>query len=87
MCVCVCVCVCVCAGSGGDKSPTAEDFTDISELAEEGEEASRDLPTRAEQGGAVGGVPAEEDGATEVLFQKGLAFAQAHLLGVCLVCM
>jgi hypothetical protein len=52
-----------------DKSPTAVDFADITELAEEG-------GGEGARGAAEG---EEEQGIKEVLFQKGMAFAQAQL--------
>ena len=64
-------------GTAADKSPTAEDFGDITELAEEGEgavRAAREIASRRE------GLREERGGETkEALFQRGMAFAQAQL--------
>ena len=63
-----------------DKSPTAVDFTDITELADEGEEGEGER-----EGGEAAkdlAVP-EEDGMKETLFQKGVAFAQAGMYIQC----
>ena len=57
------------------KSPTAVDFADIMELAEEGE---------GKRGNGAGmGQEDEQDGQgrEEALFQRGVAFAQAQLAG------
>lgn len=57
-----------------DKSPTAVDFADIMELAEEGEGEGERKPS--------GGLGDQEDGENrDILFQKGMAFAQAQLSG------
>lgn len=58
----------VAAGNAPDKSPTAEDFTDITELADEGD--AKD----GGEGEGSGGPRADDD-----LFKKGMAFAQAQL--------
>ena len=59
---------------GVEKSPTAEDFADITELAEEGE------PAHSSQGISSGRGGLEAEGETrEEMFQRGMAFAQAQL--------
>ena len=60
------------------KSPTAVDFADIMELAEEGEGGS------GKRGNGAGtGQEDKQDGQgrEEALFQRGVAFAQAQLAG------
>lgn len=63
----------MCAAKPVDKSPTAVDFADITELAEEGE-------GEVMEGPSTGGL--EDQERNEVLFQKGMAFAQAQLSGM-----
>ena len=72
------------AAAALDKSPTAEDFADIAELAEEGEGERKEPP---EVAGEVGGeevtgmMGVHECREEEELFQKGVAFAQTQLSG------
>lgn len=67
--------VCVCVAKAVDKSPTAVDFADITELAEEGEGEG--------EGKSSGGLGDRKDSENkEMLFQKGMAFAQAQLSGM-----
>lgn len=63
---------CVCVAKAVDKSPTAVDFADITELAEEGEGEER-------EGLSTEGL---EDQERNEMFQKGMAFAQAQLSGM-----
>lgn len=62
----------MCVGQLLDKSPTAEDFTDITELADEGT-SSREM----EEGDEVISDQHKDD----ALFQKGVAFAQSQQPG------
>lgn len=64
--------LCVSVAKPVDKSPTAVDFADITELAEEGE-------GEVMEGTSAGGL--EDQERSEMLFQKGMAFAQAQLSG------
>lgn len=57
-----------------DKSPTAQDFTDITEVAEdEGEVTPTATPTRESS--------SQSGGDVERLYQKGISFAQSQLAG------
>ena len=64
--------LCVTSGNVAGKSPTAEDFADIAELADEGDapKSSREIVSQ--------GVSMET---TEDYYQKGMAFAQAQTSG------
>ena len=62
------------AAAAIDKSPTAQDFTDITEVAEdEGEVTLTATPT--------GESSSQSGGDVERLYQKGISFAQSQLAG------
>lgn len=65
--------LCISVAKPVDKSPTAVDFADITELAEEGE-------GEVMEGTSTAGL--EDQERNEILFQKGVAFAQAQLSGM-----
>ena len=58
-----------------EKSPTAQDFTDIAEVAEddEGEGTSAAIPSVESS--------SQSGGDVERLYQKGISFAQSQLAG------
>ena len=78
--MCVCVCVCVCVAVVSSKSPTAEDFADINELADEVGTSSEVMGSTSKSRDVddYGGSLVAED-KDDTLYLKGMAFAQAQL--------